>query len=241
MSKATAIRIVIALLVFPAVLVASDLPTASVGDVRSGLEQGEGTFVLIDVRSSQRFDFKHIQGAINVPAFAIADKALPSTTTIVLYDDGLGSTDCERAATALLQKGFSDVRVLAGGLNAWDAEKHPVVVPTGRLARPLIEPISTADLDRMIGASRSMTLLDLRPAVSFANGRVPSSQNLANHGQLKARTAGLKPDDLIVLYDDGSGVAEKQAEALRRQGFRAVRYLYGGMPAWRQKGLRTEK
>jgi len=241
MSKAIARRIVIALLVFPAVMAASGLPTVSVDDVRSWQEENDATVILVDVRSPHRFDFKHIQGAINIPAFAIADKALPSGATIVLYDDGLSSGECERAATLLIQKGFGDVRILAGGLTEWDAEKNPVVVPTGKIGRSFIEPISSPDLDRMIGASRPMTLFDLRPAAAFGLGHLPSSQSLANHGQLRARTQGLRPTDLIVLYDDGSGAAEKQAEELRRSGFRAVRYLYGGMPAWRQEGLRTEK
>lgn len=220
---------------------ASSFPIATVEEVLGWQSDAADTLILIDVRSRPRYEFKHIQGAIHVPAFAIGDTPLPRGVRIVLYDDGLGSDECERAAATLIQRGFADVRVLSGGLTEWDAVQQPVVAPTGEIGRPFSEPISCADLQTLIQQGRAMTIFDVRSPAAYGQGHLPSSRGLSTPAELQARAAGLKPDEVIVLYDDGSGIAEKQAEALRRQGFRAVRYLYGGMPAWQQSGQKIEK
>src|SRR6201995_5142220 len=76
---------------------------------------------LLDVRHEAVFAKGHPLFAANMAADRIAVEAevrLPrKDVPVVLYDDGEGLT--AQAGAQLASLGYSDVRVLAGGLNAW--------------------------------------------------------------------------------------------------------------------------
>lgn len=81
--------------------------------------------VFIDARSPQDYQDGTIPGAIHVPAAADAPFRrmmlghLPADTPLVVF---CGSSDCRLdrlLARGLLDDGFTDVRLLAGGYEAW--------------------------------------------------------------------------------------------------------------------------
>ncbi len=84
--------------------------------------------VVIDVTEAEEFATGHIGGAKNIPVNAIEDKlagivknkALP---LIMVCPKGARAT---RAAAAAKKLGYSNVQVLAGGLNAWRQANLPV-------------------------------------------------------------------------------------------------------------------
>jgi len=215
-------------------------PTVTPAQVARWQEEGQ-IILFVDTRPQPIFDLKHARGAMNLPAFAFASKPLPRSARVVLYDAGAGSTDAEKAAAVLQSKGQPEFYVMEGGLTAWEAASLPIVVLPGPAVAPLVEPLGAEELLRVIDAGDKVTILDLRPADLYRQSRVPGAVPASTETLLEDALRGAAPADLIVVYDDGGGEGKDTAEKLRRRGLRAVKYLYGGMVAWREKNLRVER
>lgn len=82
------------------------------------------TFTLIDARSADEYDAQHINGAINVPHDQLDAHlgALPDdpTAPVVIYCRT--GKHASRLREALLQKGYTDVRVLPTRQIFWNDE-----------------------------------------------------------------------------------------------------------------------
>lgn len=84
------------------------------------------SLVIVDVRSPEEFGAGHVTGAVNIPLDAL------DTRAGVLPRDGFIVTVCakgggrsERAAALLRARGFSQVRSLCGGTDAWCRHAAP--------------------------------------------------------------------------------------------------------------------
>ena len=73
----------------------------------------------IDVRSPDKHGLVRIPGALQIPLYAVKTKDFLRGRSVVLVDDGHGSSALEEECGKLRAMGFSDVRILYGGLNAW--------------------------------------------------------------------------------------------------------------------------
>jgi len=191
-------------------------------------------FYLLDVRSGQAFARKHLQGAVNIPAFVVHKKGLPKTDTLVLYDSGVGSTEARGAAERLSAVGYGKVYILDGGFARWEANGLPVEAPLGIISTKLVESITVTELQQVIQDRGAMTLVDLREALLFQIGSIPGAQSVPRSAFAKA-SAGWQRDELVVLFDGGDSEAERQAEVLRRAGFKLIRFLHGGYPEWKRQ------
>ena len=84
--------------------------------------------LILDVRTADEFASGHVPGAVNISHEAVAgriselgaDKSRP----VVVYCEKGGRAG--KAASALLDAGFSDVRHLAGDMSAWRAAGRPM-------------------------------------------------------------------------------------------------------------------
>lgn len=228
-------------LVAPALVVPAFAAHATITaeEVIAWQQDGEA-FLFIDTRQAHLYEYKHARGAINVPAFASSTRNLPTDVPLVLYDAGTGTTECARAADALTAKGH-DVYVLEGGMAAWEAQSRPIVAVPGTKGHPLVESVGADDLLRLIDGPENVVVFDVRDGASFSKGRIPGARPAPELTLLLEAVRGQQPTDLIVVYDDGGDRALQFAEKLRRQGYRAVKIVYGGMPAWKEKGLRVER
>lgn len=77
---------------------------------------------LVDIRPSHIFKMAHIAGAENIPLHQIPANLdrLEKDGAIVFYcDHGYTSLD---AAGFLMQRGYTDVKSLAGGITTWQSE-----------------------------------------------------------------------------------------------------------------------
>ena len=122
----------------------------------------EKPFLLLDVRSPEDFAECRLVDAAHFPLHLLhQDKVTPELfrfrnkpgAIIVLYDDD-GETLAPTAATAFLQKGYENVRVLHGGVKAVVA-KHPLMLdgePPSRLLPP--PPKDTARAPAGLGLGR---------------------------------------------------------------------------------------
>lgn len=96
-------------------------------EVRARWSGGETGPVLIDVRNPEELSLASIPGALNVPTGDIPSRLPhldPDRETIVFCHHGIRSA---KVAAYLQQMGFTDVKSMRGGIDAWAAEIDPAV------------------------------------------------------------------------------------------------------------------
>ena len=93
-------------------------PWISAGDLKARLDRGEKVLV-INTRSNTSEPF--IKGALDISEDDIETWAdtMPKSTAVVTYCSCDGDSAGVRAALKLRWRGFTDVHVLRGGLDAW--------------------------------------------------------------------------------------------------------------------------
>jgi membrane protein DedA with SNARE-associated domain/rhodanese-related sulfurtransferase len=117
------------------------MPRVEVGELRARIDAGTAP-TIIDVRSgaAREVDTRRIPGAV-VAALADIDKVtrgMPRHGEVVLYCNCPNEATAATAAQRLTAAGFTCVRALAGGLDAWMAFRSP---GDGKLPAATAEPI----------------------------------------------------------------------------------------------------
>lgn len=194
------------------------------------LQAEKQPMILVDARPPKLYEIRHITGAINIPAFAVADKGLPKDSMIVVYDGGIGATEAEAAVATLSAVGYARAFVLDGGLALYESLGLPVIGGSGIVQESFAQLITVENLARAMKMA-GVLVVDLRDAETFAEGTVPGAVNIRPESIVQA-SGSWKKDAVTVIVDGGDGASEREAERLRRLGFKLVRYLYGGYPEW---------
>ena len=90
-------------------------------DVHQALRSGDPGFVLLDVRSDEKFGQGHVPGATHLPHGKIIGSKLarwPAETLFVTYCDGPHCNGAARGAIRLAKLG-RPVKIMAGGITGW--------------------------------------------------------------------------------------------------------------------------
>ncbi|WP_312540664.1 rhodanese-like domain-containing protein [Enterococcus sp.] len=82
-------------------------------------------YTVMDVRSEEDFNKRHIPGAISCPNGMIKEPSSEIKSKIVVYCWGPSCNGSTKAASRLLHKGYN-VKELIGGLEYWVKEGAPV-------------------------------------------------------------------------------------------------------------------
>jgi sulfur-carrier protein adenylyltransferase/sulfurtransferase len=174
--------------------------------------QGDGALV-IDVREQDEFDQGAIPGAVHIPRGYLemrVENAVPDRDTpVVVYC--AGGTRSLFGAETLQQLGYTNVRSLAGGFNAWKTAGLPWGIPQTltpdqrrRYSRHLILP--------EVGEAGQRKLLDARVLIVGAGGLgSPAALYLAAAG---VGTLGIVDDDVV----DDSNLQRQVIHSTERLG-----------------------
>ena len=95
--------------------------TITVRDLKNRLDRGDKLF-LLDVREPHEYSLAKIEGSVLVPLGTLPNSLdqLDKGSEIIAYcHRGMRSAD---AVGFLLQQGFSNVKNLIGGIEAWSVE-----------------------------------------------------------------------------------------------------------------------
>lgn len=209
---------------------------------------------VLDVRERGRYERGHIFRATSLPRrlleFRLPALVTARRTPLVLCDDDAGLAPLARPLLAAM--GFTDVRVLDGGLAAWRAAGHPVVqgvnVPSKVFGERVLHELKTPqiaprDLAARIARHDDMVIVDTRTPQEYARGHVPGAISVPG-GELVLRIGDLvpRPDTTIVVHCGGRTRSYLGAESLRRMGLpNRIVALENGTMGWTLAGLTLER
>ena len=97
-------------------------------DVKTDMERGQDGFIVIDTRSREDFEARHIAGAMSLPHRSMNEETtahLPKDKVLITYCWGPGCNGSTRGALRLAALGFR-VKEMIGGLEYWLREGGPV-------------------------------------------------------------------------------------------------------------------
>ena len=95
--------------------------TITVRELKDRLDKGDQVF-LLDVREPHEFSMAKIEGSTLIPLGTLPNSLNqldPADEIVALCHKGMRSAD---AVGFLLQQGFSNVKNLIGGIDAWSVE-----------------------------------------------------------------------------------------------------------------------
>lgn len=251
------------------------------------LLEEEGAVRVLDARPPLRYRRGHLPGAVNVwdrdigiweevprrlaPLSRLTDvlgrAGVSHERPVVVYDDGAGIW-AARLLWVLDYLGHPDVRLLDGGLPAWElhggepVKEPPRIEPT--VFEPRLRPEVLVEFDELRTAleagDESLIAVDARTPAEFADGHLPGARPLPADALLradgrfrsahrltrKAAEAGLPwapgraegPE--IVVYSETGLRACLVYVALQLLGLRA-RVYDGGLVEWRHLGGPIER
>jgi len=179
------------------------IATVSTDDVRAALVARE-EIALLDVREEDPFAQSHPLWAANLPLSKLELEAwgrIPRRDTrLVVYDDGEGLA--ERAVECLHTLGYTDVRLLEGGLAGWRDSGgelfRDVNVPSKSFGE-LVESqrhtpsLSAEEVQALLAQNADVVVLDARRFDEYQTMNIPGSTSVPG-GELVLRARELAPD-----------------------------------------------
>ena len=220
----------------------------------SALMAGPSPHAVLDLRERAAYEGGHIFRATNLPRrlleFRLSQLVTAKRTPLVLCD-----ADGRLAALALpavRAMGFTDVRVLDGGLEAWRREGRGTItginVPSKAFGEWALHTLHTPqipphELQAWIDGGRDMVIVDSRTPEEYARGCIPGAWSMPG-GELMLRIGELlkSPKTTIVVHCGGRTRSYIGAESLRRMGLpNPIVALENGTMGWELAGLTLER
>ncbi|HEY3909515.1 MAG TPA: rhodanese-like domain-containing protein [Stellaceae bacterium] len=220
--------------------------------LRGRLHDG-GEIAIVDARGEGSFYERHLLMASCLPLSRLeltASDLLPrrAAPVVVCDDDGADGGVAERAAARLLEGGWSDVSVLAGGVAAWAAAGFPVYsgvhVPSKAFAEVVEHEcgtpwISAEELAQRQKAGERLAIFDSRSYEEYHSNSIPGAVSVPG-AELVYRFHELapSPDTFVVVNCGGRTRSIIGAQSLIDAGVpNRVVSLKDGTMAWHLAGL----
>ncbi len=214
---------------------------------------GGAELALLDVREPGVFGQSHILLANNLPLsrleFDLRDLLPRRSVPVVLCDGGEGLA--ERAAVVLEAAGYSDVRLLEGGVDAWRAEGFElysgVNVPSKAFGEVVehrygTPGISAEELKAKLDAGDDVLVLDSRPLSEFRVMNIPGAIDTPG-AELVYRVRDMTPNSetLVVVNCAGRTRSIIGCQSLVNAGLpNPVAALRNGTMGWHLAGFELE-
>src|SRR5438309_2785470 len=212
--------------------------------------RSSGEIAIVDAREEGSFHERHLLMASCLPLSRlelIAPGLLPRRAApIVVCDDGEGLA--ERAAARLIEGGYTDVSVLKGGVEAWEAAGFPVYsgvhVPSKAFAEVVEHEygtpwISAEELAERQQRGEQMAIFDSRSYEEYHSNSIPGAISVPG-AELVYRFEELvpSPDTFVVVNCGGRTRSIIGAQSLIDAGVpNRVVSLKDGTMAWHLAGL----
>jgi rhodanese-related sulfurtransferase len=220
--------------------VAQRFAIARIGDAelaRFHAESERRTLYLFDVRSPEEFAAGHLAGARSAPGGQLVqatDAYMATRNARIVLVDG-EEVRAVMTASWLVQMGFPEVYVLAGGVAGRELTRKVAAPAIPELESATVATVSPAQLQAMLAGGEAV-LVDLAPSLDYERGHIPGAW-FAVRSRLAASLPRLPRRRVLVLTSPDAVVARLAAAELGDTGFEDIRVLAGGTAAWRAAGL----
>ena len=210
---------------------------------------GTGELALVDVREASAYAEGHILYAASLPLARLellAEQALPRRSVPIVVCDG-GEGLAARAAARLTDSGYCDVRVLEGGVEAWEARGGVLFSGTNVPSKAFGEHVEhieetpsllAEELDSLVKSGEDVLILDSRPMDEYRAHSIPGGICVPG-AELAYRVHDLRrsPDTRVVVNCAGRTRSIIGAQSLINAGVVNVTSLRNGTMGWRLAGL----
>jgi rhodanese-related sulfurtransferase len=189
-------------------------PSVTPSQIRRALLLRE-EIALLDVRHEAAFATGHPLFAANMAADRIeleAEIRLPrKDVPIVVYD--AGESLVPRAAERLAALGYTDVRPLGGGLQAWKSAGYELFQDVNSYAKAFGELVESRrhtpslpadEVAALIAAKADIAILDVRRPDEYATMNIPGSVSVPG-AELVLRAGGIAPDPATTIIVNCAG------------------------------------
>ncbi|MBI3969377.1 MAG: sulfurtransferase [Chloroflexi bacterium] len=225
----------------------------SVEELKRLRESGE-RHALFDVRERGEYNRKQLPNATPLPRGLLELRApvlmpVRDIPAVVLCDDGRRSA---LAAETLAAMGYRDVRVVTGGLDAWEAAGYPIQEGVGVPGKDYGEMISVVkaipqitpeELVERQRADEKFVIMDSRTVDEYRRAHLPGAYSVPG-GELPATVGDLVPDDQMTIVVNCAGRTRSilGADILMRLGLPNRIYAFkNGTMAWDMAGFELER
>lgn len=195
----------------------------------------ETNAIVIDTRPAASYAAGHLAGTINIPLNASfvtwAGWLVPAAADLYLIVDDATATRLQDVVRSLAMIGVDVVKGYFSTSAIAKAMENGALIET-------VEQITAVDLSKRI-ASREVSVIDVRGANEWAEGRLPTATHIPV-GYLADRLQEIPRDKPIVLQCQGGGRSSIAVSLLQRLGVKNVINLEGGITAWAAAGLPVE-
>ena len=214
---------------------------------------GRDELALIDARDEGVFGARHILLCANIPLsqleFRVPDLVPRKATPVVFCDAGDGLA--ERAADRLASFGYTNIAVLAGGMDAWEAAGLELFsglnVPSKAFGE-FVEhaygtpSVSAEELKAMMDGGEHLIVLDSRPMDEFRVMNIPTGIDMPG-AELVHRMQEAVPDNKTTVVVNCAGRTRSiiGAQSLINAGVpNKVVALRNGTMGWHLAGFKLE-
>lgn len=221
----------------------------------------EGEVTLLDVRQPEEYEAGHLEGSFNVPIRELGQNLalLPDLdATIVVICKGGARAALAGASLQIL--GYSDVKILAGGYDAWVGAEMPTTTEAYAVeagTAPEIDADLYAAVDAYLSglpegyglvSSQNLAaelvdnpplLIDVRSDDEWNTvGYIDGAQHIWINNFISSQSEWPADKDApIVVYCSGGYRGGIAAVMLNLMGYTNVRNLSGGLNAWLASGM----
>lgn len=191
------------------------------------------TTFLLDVRTKEEFHAGHIPGFRHAPGGQLVQATDEfvgvQNARIVLVDDT--ETRAMMTASWLVQMGWPDVAVLAGGIEGRDSETGPV---TDRIYELDLMPVATVTAEDVMQMG-DVPLIDFSMSPSHRKSH-PKGARFAIRTRAMQDLAAILSSRWMIVTAQDPRMAVLAAQDLTRSGVHRIKVLEGGSEAWRKAG-----
>ncbi|HWQ43256.1 MAG TPA: rhodanese-like domain-containing protein [Desulfosporosinus sp.] len=219
-------------------------------ELKNLLESDE-LFALIDVREGCEYERGHIFGAAIISRRSLERKILKSVPNkdikTVIYSGQGNRALC--AANTLEKGGYTNVYILAGGLDGWKSAGFPEVkglhVPSkafGEIVGEIWEDVMPISPEELHAHLSKYTVIEVRPAEEVnQTGSIPGAVNIPGVELFAAISDYIERGKKVVLTCAGRTRGFIASATVKKLGLGEVRDLTNGTLGWILAGYELQK
>lgn len=216
--------------------------TISTPDLQNKITK-KAPLTLLDVRSDEAYTEEHVVDSLHIPVDDLANATtLDKTKPLYLLAENSQDETLGKALEILNGRNFTNVTVLAGGMESWKNLGGQVITsgdPTLFVNQAKVRFITADELKDSL-ENNKIFLIDARLPKDYAEGHLKGAVNIPFE-ELEKRRAEIPSSKTIVVYDANEVLGFQSAARIYDLLAFSVYDLRGGFENWKNNNLEIVK